>query len=118
MVLAYHAQLNAADEGVRLAAARAWSKWECVQFFYIYLFLPKPLLFIPFSATHLLMDTLVLTRIDRMTTSRLFIDQEYIEKAAMDDWANAFARIENHYFVNEGFMKQGQLLEKSEIDKM
>ena len=28
MVLAYHAQLNAADEGVRLNAARAWSKWE------------------------------------------------------------------------------------------
>jgi len=81
MVLAYHAQLNAADEGVRLNAARAWSKWE-------------------------------------MATSRLFIDQEYIEKAAEDDWANAFARIENHYFVNEGFMKQGQLLEKKEIDKI
>ena len=51
-----------------------------------------------------------------MYTSRLYIDQEYIGKAAQDDWANAFARIENHYFVNEGFMKQGQLLEKEEID--
>jgi len=81
MVLAYHAQLNAADEGVRLKAARAWSKWE-------------------------------------MNTSRLFIDQEYIEKAAADDWANAFARIENHYFVNEGFMRQGQLLDVQEIDKI
>jgi hypothetical protein len=30
LVLAYHAQLNAADEGVRLRAARAWSKWEYV----------------------------------------------------------------------------------------
>ena len=53
-----------------------------------------------------------------MATSRLFTDQEYIDKASSDDWANAFARIENHYFVNEGFMKQGQLLEKKEIDKM
>jgi hypothetical protein len=31
---------------------------------------------------------------------------------------SAFARIENHYFINEGFMRQGQLLEKQEIDKM
>jgi len=81
MILAYHAQLNAADEGVRLKAARAWSKWE-------------------------------------MSTSRLFIDHEYIARAALDDWANAFAKIENHYFVNEGFMRQGQLLEKQEIDKI
>lgn len=28
MVLAYHAQLNAADEEVRLRAAKAWSTWE------------------------------------------------------------------------------------------
>jgi len=81
LVLAYHAQLNAADEIVRLKAARAWSKWE-------------------------------------MSTSRLFIDHDYIQKAEKDDWANAFARIENHYFVNEGFMRQGQLLETREIDKV
>ena len=30
MVLAYHAQLNAVEEGVRLNAARALSKWEFV----------------------------------------------------------------------------------------
>ena len=35
-----------------------------------------------------------------MSTSRLYIDPEIIKKAAEDDWANAFARIENHYFVN------------------
>jgi len=81
IVLAYHAQLNSADEATRLKAARAWSKWE-------------------------------------MSTSRLFIDTEFIKKAAEDDWANAFARIENHYFVNEGFVRQGQLLEKQEIDKI
>jgi proline iminopeptidase len=54
----------------------------------------------------------------RMNTSRLFVDKEFIGKAGKDDWANAFARIENHYFVNEGFMRQGQLLESQEIDKM
>ncbi|QRV75284.1 alpha/beta hydrolase family protein [Ceratobasidium sp. AG-Ba] len=53
-----------------------------------------------------------------MTTSKLYIDQEYIDKAAEDDWANAFARIENHYFINEGFMREGQLLEKQSIDKI
>jgi len=30
MMLAYHAQLNSADEGIRLKAAKAWAKWECV----------------------------------------------------------------------------------------
>jgi len=81
MVLAYHAQLNAVDDSVRLKAARAWSKWE-------------------------------------MATSKLFVDPENIAKAAEDDWANAFARIENHYFVNEGFMRQGQILDVQEIDKI
>ncbi|PVF98047.1 proline iminopeptidase [Serendipita vermifera] len=81
MVKAYHSRLNSEDEGVRLTAAKAWSKWE-------------------------------------MNTSRLFVDPGYIERAAKDDWANAFARIENHYFINEGFMRQGQLLEKQSIDKI
>lgn len=53
-----------------------------------------------------------------MATSRLFVDPGYISRAAEDDWANAFARIENHYFINEGFMRQGQLLEKQSIDKI
>ncbi|TFK27523.1 proline iminopeptidase [Coprinopsis marcescibilis] len=81
MVLAYHAQLNSADEGVRLRAAKAWSKWE-------------------------------------MATSKLIVDPANIARAAQDDFANAFARIENHYFVNEGFMRDGQLLEKQAIDKI
>ncbi|CAE6436160.1 unnamed protein product [Rhizoctonia solani] len=53
-----------------------------------------------------------------MTTSKLYVDPKYIAKATEDDWANAFARIENHYFINEGFMRQGQLLEKQSIDKI
>ncbi len=31
---------------------------------------------------------------------------------------SAFARIENHYFFNDAFMRDGQLLESQEIDKM
>ena len=31
---------------------------------------------------------------------------------------SAFARIENHYFVNDGFVREGQLLDRQEIDKM
>ena len=31
---------------------------------------------------------------------------------------SAFARIENHFFINDGWMRDGQLLEKQEIDKM
>lgn len=54
--------------------------------------------------------------INRMATSKLFVDPAQIAEAEKDDWAklvtircvelmltrfSAFARIENHYFVNE-----------------
>ncbi|KAG6901793.1 hypothetical protein C0995_007819 [Termitomyces sp. Mi166 len=81
LMLAYHAQLNSADDETRINAARAWAKWE-------------------------------------MATSRLFVDPAYLQRVEDDEFANAFARIENHYFVNEGFMRDGQLLEKQGIDKM
>lgn len=32
LILAYHAQLNSADEETRLTAAKAWAKWERVSF--------------------------------------------------------------------------------------
>jgi len=53
-----------------------------------------------------------------MSTSRLNVDPEDVKRASADDWANAFARIENHYFVNEGWMRDGQLLEAQSIDKI
>jgi len=41
-----------------------------------------------------------------MTTSRLYVDPKYIARAADDEkFALAFARIENHYFVNGGFLQ-------------
>ncbi|KAG5353519.1 hypothetical protein C0989_005966 [Termitomyces sp. Mn162] len=53
-----------------------------------------------------------------MATSRLFVDPAYLQRAEDDEFANAFALIENHYFVNEGFMRDGQLLEKQSIDRI
>ncbi|KAH8201193.1 hypothetical protein TruAng_004661 [Truncatella angustata] len=46
-----------------------------------------------------------------VSTSRLIINQEYIAKANDPKWALAFARIESHYFVNGGWMKDGQLVD-------
>lgn len=52
-----------------------------------------------------------------MTTSRLFVDPEYIVRAEADTWALQFARIECHYFVHGGFMEfDGQLLKN--VDKI
>jgi len=53
-----------------------------------------------------------------MSTSGLRVDPERVAHAEEDGFADAFARIENHYFVNEGFMRDGQILEKQEIDKI
>jgi len=53
-----------------------------------------------------------------MSTSALHQDPVRIAHADEDKFANAFALIENHYFVNEGFMRDGQLLESQEIDKI
>jgi proline iminopeptidase len=53
-----------------------------------------------------------------MATSRLAVDPEYVAKADAPGFADAFARIETHYFVNEGFMPQGELLKKENLDKI
>jgi proline iminopeptidase len=44
------------------------------------------------------------------STSRLYTDPELIARSSGDEFAEAFARIECHYFVNGGFMPEGQLL--------
>ncbi|KAJ3208254.1 hypothetical protein HDU67_006929 [Dinochytrium kinnereticum] len=40
-----------------------------------------------------------------MMTSKLFVDENMIAKAENDIWADQFARIECHYFVNKGFFE-------------
>ncbi|KAF8349172.1 prolyl aminopeptidase serine peptidase [Amanita rubescens] len=53
-----------------------------------------------------------------LSTSRLYIDEDSVSHSEDDKFALAFARIENHYFVNEGFMREGQLLEQQSLDKI
>jgi proline iminopeptidase len=50
------------------------------------------------------------------STSRLHVDFDLIESFGGDDFAEAFARIEAHYFVNGGFVREGQLLD--EVDRI
>ncbi|KAJ3073541.1 hypothetical protein HDU98_001281 [Podochytrium sp. JEL0797] len=40
-----------------------------------------------------------------MKTSKLFVDDEMVKHAEDDVWADQFARIECHYFVNKGFFE-------------
>lgn len=47
---------------------------------------------------------------------RLAVDPEYIAKADAPGFADAFARIESHYFVNGGFVPEGELLKQANID--
>ncbi|GAA5943062.1 hypothetical protein JCM3775_000632, partial [Rhodotorula graminis] len=54
-----------------------------------------------------------------MATSRLAVDEEYLSRADDAAFADAFARIEAHYFVNKGFFERdGWLLEKAQIDRI
>jgi proline iminopeptidase len=47
-----------------------------------------------------------------LSTSRLHVDPAYIARAADDaQFALTLSRVESHYFVNGGFMPDGQLLE-------
>lgn len=51
------------------------------------------------------------------STSKLFQDNDFISKFSEDEFADAFARIECHYFVNKGFFKEdNQLL--NNVDKI
>ncbi|KAF8338353.1 prolyl aminopeptidase serine peptidase [Amanita rubescens] len=53
-----------------------------------------------------------------LSTSGLYINEESVSHSEDDKFALAFARIENHYFINEGFMREGQLLEQQSLDKI
>jgi proline iminopeptidase len=46
------------------------------------------------------------------STSKLLVDADMVRRVSQTDFADAFARIECHYFVNRGFLKtDAQLLE-------
>lgn len=69
MVLAYHAQLNSADDEVRITAAKAWAKWEM-------------------STSKLYgTNTNSLLYISRDLISFLVVDPEHIARAESDEFA-------------------------------
>lgn len=75
LLAAYHRRLTSPDPAVRIAAARAWTRWE--------------------------------TR-----TSTLRPDPALVDRSLEPRFAEAFARIEAHYFVHRGFFERdGQLLD-------
>jgi proline iminopeptidase len=73
LVQAYAKRLTSADEATRIAAAKAWTRWE-------------------------------------FSTSQLVPTDAAKEMADNDQFSLAFARIENHYFVNKGFFKEGDAI--------
>jgi proline iminopeptidase len=46
-------------------------------------------------------------------TITLLHNETYVSQAADDDYALAFARIENHYFTHEGFFDEGALIQNA-----
>ncbi|PWN43208.1 putative proline iminopeptidase [Ceraceosorus guamensis] len=51
-------------------------------------------------------------------TSKLYVDGEALKRGDDDAFALAFARIECHYFQNRGWIEDGQLLKKENVDKI
>jgi proline iminopeptidase len=47
------------------------------------------------------------------STVKLIVDPEIIKNAENPKWALASARIESHFFVNAGWMRDGQLIEEA-----
>lgn len=86
LVAAYHRLLTSGDAATARAAARAWTGWEQATSY----LLPRP---------------------DEESDGSSADDPQ---KKDTDRFDLAFASIENHYFVNHGFLRDGQLLD--EID--
>ncbi|MED7788841.1 prolyl aminopeptidase [Francisella sp. 19X1-34] len=47
------------------------------------------------------------------STSKLYVDQESVERFSDEDFSLAFARIENHFFKNQLFLEEAQLLKNA-----
>lgn len=53
-----------------------------------------------------------------MATSKLYVDEGSVKRGEDAKFALAFARIECHYFVNAGWMDDGQLLRRENIERI
>ena len=79
LMSAYHKIFKSDNEEKKLAAAIAWSRWEC-------------------------------------STSSLSYNPDMADSFSNPQFALAFALIENHYFVNKGFLEHENQLIESGID--
>ncbi|PWN92306.1 putative proline iminopeptidase [Acaromyces ingoldii] len=53
-----------------------------------------------------------------MATSKLYVDEASVKRGEDEKFALAFARIECHYFNNAGWLEDGQLLRKDNVDRI
>ena len=98
MMTAYHAQLNSADEETRLRAAKAWSKWEYVTLSLVY---PADDDRSPGWRRRSCTSTLRSSRMPRTILGRSGFCHSVARARGTYGNFSAFARIENHYFVND-----------------
>lgn len=98
LMTAYLKRLTSDDEALSLEAARRWSTWEE-------------------STNRLIQDPEgIHTKLRRMISGR-GTSNFSVEGEA--DSTRAFARIENHYFVNKGFFPEdGHLIKEAQLARM
>jgi len=103
MVAAYHRRLTGDDAQAQIVAARAWTHWEDSTI----TLLPRAQQGHGQGQGHAQASALGSAQGQAQGPAHA---QTPTPTAAGDARALAFARIENHYFVNRGFMEEGQLL--------
>jgi proline iminopeptidase len=115
MIAAYYKRLTSDDKAVRSEAAKRWSVWEC-------------------STSRLMIDPDYIKKAYEDDFSDKFARIEF-SSFSDDDYSSHFQVTQDifqtpyfvvilsllfrcHYFFNAGWMRDGQLLEKAEIDKI
>jgi len=80
---------------------------DCIAAYHDFLFDPDPAVHLPAGVAWTTWEA---------ATSHLVFSPEHVEEFSDPAFALAFARIENHYFVNAGWLREGQLIE--EVDRI
>ena len=80
---------------------------DCIAAYHDLLFDPDPAVHLPAGVAWTTWEG---------ATSHLETSEEYLDDFSDPTFALAFARIENHYFVNAGWLREGQLI--AEVDRI
>ncbi|MDR1238465.1 MAG: prolyl aminopeptidase [Propionibacteriaceae bacterium] len=80
---------------------------DCISAYHELLFNPDPAIHLPAGKAWTTWEA---------ATSQLVFSQQHVDEFSDPSYALAFARIENHYFVNGGFFREGQLI--AEADRL